>query len=171
MRDTHAIRVADWMTKRVRCVELVDSLNTARQLMAKHRINQLPVLDNEKLVGIVTDRDIRDAYPTSMLIGRAKEIDRFAKSYTVEEAMTHNVFTVDPETPLMTAVSLLRRHRIGSLPVMKDNKLAGIITRSDVLDFVLSGAGGKKLRRRTPPKRKFAIKNRRTTGRRMKNTK
>jgi acetoin utilization protein AcuB len=133
------IRVADWMTKEVLTVEIVDSLNTARQLMAKHRVNQLPVVENGNLVGIVTDRDIRDAYPTSMLIGRAKEIDRFASSYTVEEAMTHNVLTVRPETPLATAVSLLRHHRIGSLPVLKTKKLVGIITRSDILDFVLSG--------------------------------
>jgi acetoin utilization protein AcuB len=133
------IRVADWMTEEVLAVEVFDSLNTARQLMAKHRINQLPVLDNGVLVGIVTDRDIRDAYPTSMLIDRAKEIDRFAESYTVEETMSHNIITVRPETPLATAVSLLRRHRIGSLPVLKKNKLVGIITRSDILDFVLSG--------------------------------
>ena len=133
------IRVADWMTEEVLAVEVFDSLNTARQLMAKHRINQLPVLDNDVLVGIVTDRDIRDAYPTSMLIDHAKEIDRFAESYTVEEAMSHNVITVRPETPLATAVSLLRRHRIGALPVLKKNKLVGIVTRSDILDFVLSG--------------------------------
>jgi len=92
-------------------------------------------------MGIVTDRDIRDAYPTSMLIGRPKEIDEFAESYTVEEVMTHDVFTVRPDTPLATAVALLRRHRIGSLPVVKNKQLVGIITRSDILDFVLSGAG------------------------------
>lgn len=135
------IVVSDWMTEEVLAVEIFDSLNTARQLMSKHRINQLPVLDNENLVGIVTDRDIRDVYPTSMLINRAKEIDRFASSYTVEEAMTHNVFTVHPDTPLATAVNLLRRHRIGSLPVLEGKKLVGIITRSDILDFVLSGSG------------------------------
>jgi acetoin utilization protein AcuB len=140
-RKDKTFRVSDWMTAEVLAVETFDSLNTARQLMAKHRINQLPVLDNENLVGIVTDRDIRDAYPTSMLIGHAEEIDRFANSYTVEEAMTHNVLTVRPETPLATAVGLLRHHRIGSLPVLKAKQLVGIITRSDILDFVLSGAG------------------------------
>jgi CBS-domain-containing membrane protein len=144
------ISVSDWMTEQVLTVEIFDSLNTARQLMAKHRVNQLPVLDNNNLVGIVTDRDIRDVYPTSMLIARAKEIDRFASSYTVEEAMTHNVFTVSPKTPLATAVSLLRRHRIGALPVLKGKKLVGIITRSDILDFVLSGSG---LGRLTPNKK------------------
>ena len=135
------IRVADWMTEAVLAVETYDTINIARQLMAKHRINQLPVLENDELVGIVTDRDIRDAYPTSMLIGQAEEIDKFAERYTVEECMSHNVFTVGPETPLAKAVGLLRRHRIGSLPVIKNKNLVGIITRSDILDFVLSGAG------------------------------
>lgn len=131
------IRVADWMTEGVLAVETFDSIAVARRLMAKHRVNQLPVLDNERLVGIVTDRDIRDAYPTSMMINRAEEIDRFADKITVEEVMTHDVFVVRPDTALATAVGLLRRHRIGALPVIKDQKLLGIITRSDILDFVL----------------------------------
>lgn len=137
------ITVADWMTEAVLAVEVYDSLGIARKVMAKHRVNQLPVLDNDKLVGIVTDRDIRDAYPTSMIIDRPQDIDRFADSYTVEEVMSYNVFTVRPETPLVTAVKLLRAHRIGSLPVLKNQKLVGIITRSDVLDYVLSGQRGK----------------------------
>jgi acetoin utilization protein AcuB len=140
-RESRKIRVADWMTETVLAVETFDSIGVARQVMAKHRINQLPVIDNEALVGIVTDRDLRDAYPTSMMIDRGEEIDRFADSVTVEEIMTHNIFTVGPETPLKQAVSLLRRHRIGSLPVVQNKKLVGIITRSDILDFVLSGSG------------------------------
>ena len=58
---------------------------------------------------------------------------------TVEEVMRHDVFTVRPDTPLKKAVGLLRRHRIGSLPVISNKNLIGIITRSDILDFVLSG--------------------------------
>jgi len=141
MRKAKTIRVADWMSKRVLAVETSDSIAIARQLIAKHRVNQLPVLENEKLVGIVTDRDIRDAYPTSMMINRGKEIDRFADSVTVEEVMSHDVMVVRPDMSLAAAVSLLRRHRIGSLPVMRSGKLVGIITRSNILDFVLSGAG------------------------------
>ena len=172
-KNANGIKVADWMTETVLAVEIYDSISVARQLMAKHRVNQLPVLDHERLMGIVTDRDIRDAYPTSMLIGRTKEIDKFAESYTVEEVMTHDVFTVEPETPLATAVALLRHHRIGSLPVIKAKQLVGIITRSDILDFVLSGAGikvrraRKKARKKMPPpkrgKRSKVLSNRRTT--------
>lgn len=132
------IPVSDWMTKKVLTVELVDSIGHARRLMAQHRVNQLPVLDDGKLVGIVTDRDIRDAYPTSMVIDRGKEIDRFAETYTVEEVISYNLFMVGPATPLASAVKLLRSHRIGSLPVVEKGKLVGIITRSDILDFVLT---------------------------------
>lgn len=135
--NSRSIRVADWMTEEVLAVETFDSIAVARQLMAKHRVNQLPVLDDDRLVGIVTDRDIRDAYPTSLMINRTEAIDRFAEKVTVEEVMTHDVFIVRPETPLATAVGLLRRHRIGSLPVLRNQKLVGIITRSDILDFVL----------------------------------
>ena len=135
------IQVEDWMSEGVLAVELFDSIAVARQVMAKHRINQLPVLDNDNLIGIVTDRDIRDAYPTSMMINRTEEIDKFAEKVTVEEVMTRDIFVVRPETPLDKAVSLLRKHRIGSLPVVKNKQLVGIITRSDILDYVLNSNG------------------------------
>jgi acetoin utilization protein AcuB len=156
------IKVSQWMTKQVLVVELYDSIGVARRLMSKHRVNQLPVVANNKLVGIVTDRDIRDAYPTSMLIDHGKEIDKFAESYTVEEVMTFNVMTVQLETPLLTAVRILRRHRIGSLPVAKKEKLVGIITRSDVLDFILRGKSLKETPRRKQRKRKQRKKSRRS---------
>lgn len=161
-----AIRVADWMTEGVLAVEIFDSIAVARRLMAKHRVNQLPVLDNDRLVGIVTDRDVRDAYPTSLMINRAEEIDRFAEKITVEEVMTHDVFVVRPDTGLPTAVGLLRRHRIGALPVLKNQKLVGIITRSDILDFVLrDGVGRERNRSKSPASAgKRGGKNRRRAG-------
>lgn len=134
-----AVRVRDWMSTTLFAVETFDSIAVARQLMAKQRVNQLPVTENDKLVGIVTDRDIRDAYPTSMMINRSREIDEFAEKITVEEVMSHDVFVVKPDTSLSDAVKLLRKHRIGSLPVLENEELVGILTRSDILDFVLSG--------------------------------
>ncbi len=150
--ELKAMRVADWMSENVLAVETYDSIAIARQVMAKHRMNQLPVLDNDALVGMVTDRDIRDAYPTSMMIDQTKAIDSFAEKVTVEEVMTHDLLIVRPETPLATAVALLRKHRIGSLPVVKNKSLVGIITRSDILDYVLSGGTKRKrLPGKAPP--------------------
>src|SRR5687768_11215773 len=152
----NSIPVSAWMTESVLAVETFDSIAIARQLVAKHRVNQLPVKDNDNFVGIVTDRDIRDAYPTSLMIDRTEELDRFADKVTVGVVMTHDVLIVRPETSLMTALALFRPHRIGSLPVMKHKNLVGIITRSDILDFVLRGnksSGRKRSNRPVKPRR------------------
>lgn len=148
-----AIQVKDWMSEQVLAVETFDSIAIARQLMAKHRINQLPVLENDLLVGLVTDRDIRDAYPTSMMIDQTEAIDSFAEKITVEEVMSHDVLVVRPETALLTAVGLLRKQRIGSLPVVKNRRVVGILSRSDILDFVLAG-GAKRQRPMAKAKKK-----------------
>ena len=136
-RELHAMQISQWMTKPVMTVKPLDSLRAARELMAERRINQLPVVRNNKLVGILTDRDLRDAYPTSMQIYRGKGIDEFADSHTVQEVMTFNVTSVTPDSSLEETVTLLRRHRIGALPVIEGGELVGIITRSDILDFLL----------------------------------
>jgi acetoin utilization protein AcuB len=107
--------------------------------MAKYRINQLPVVVNDKLTGIVTDRDIRDAYPSSLRLMRGKDIDEFADSYIVEEVMTYHVVTITPQTSLREAAQRLRRQRFGALPVVDNGKLVGIITKSDMLDALLAG--------------------------------
>jgi CBS domain-containing protein len=107
--------------------------------MSKHRVNQLPVVVDDKVVGIVTDRDVRDAYPSSMRLLRGKDIDDFADSYTVEEVMTYNVVTINPETSLREAAQHVRKQRFGALPVVDRGKLVGIITRSDLLDAALAG--------------------------------
>ena len=132
------MNVAQWMTKAVVTIKPQDTLRHARELMTKHRINQLPVVVNDKLIGIVTDRDIRDAYPSSLRPPHGKDIDEFADSYTAEDFMTYNVLAVSPQTPLREAARHLRRQRFGALPVVETGKLVGIITRSDLLDAMLA---------------------------------
>ena len=132
------MNVSQWMTKSVLTVKPHDTLRHARELMAKYRINQLPVVVNDKLTGIVTDRDIRDAYPSSLRFLRGKDLDEFADSYTVEEAMTYHVVAIPPQTSLREAAQRLRRQRFGALPVVDNGKLVGIITKSDLLDALLA---------------------------------
>jgi acetoin utilization protein AcuB len=129
--------VAQWMTKSVMTIKPQDSLRHARERMVKYRINQLPVVVNDKLVGIITDRDVRDAYPSSLRLIHGKDIDEFGDSHTVEEVMTYNVVTVSPDTTLREAAQRLRTQRFGALPVVENGALVGIITRSDLLDALL----------------------------------
>lgn len=132
-------QVAQWMTTSLITVKPHDTLRQARERMAKHRVNQLPVVVNDKLVGIVTDRDVRDAYPSSLRLLRGRDIDEFGDSHTVEEVMTYNVVTVAPQTSLREAARQLRQQRFGALPVVENGTLVGIITRSDLLDAMLAG--------------------------------
>lgn len=132
------MEVAKWMTKSLMTLKPKDSLRHARERLAKYRVNQLPVVVDEKLVGIVTDRDIRDAYPSSLRLFYGKDIDEFGDSHTVEEVMTYNVVSVTPQTSLREAAQRLRRQRFGALPVIDQGQLVGIITRSDLLDAMLA---------------------------------
>lgn len=131
--------VANWMTKSVLTIKPHDTLKQAREVMTKHRVNQLPVVVDDKVVGIVTDRDVREAYPSSMRLLRGKDIDEFADSHTVEEVMTYNVITISPDASLREAAQRLRKQRFGAIPIVDHSKLVGIITRSDLLDAALAG--------------------------------
>jgi len=131
--------VSQWMTKSLMTIKPKDTIRQARERLAKYRVNQLPVVVDEKLVGIVTDRDVRDAYPSSLRLFYGKDVDEFGDSHTVEEIMTYHVVTVTPQTSLREAGQRLRRQRFGALPVVEQGKLVGIITRSDVLDAMLAG--------------------------------
>jgi acetoin utilization protein AcuB len=129
--------VSDWMHHPVHTVRPRDTIEHARQLMLQHRINQLPVVLKGELVGIVTDRDLRDAYPS--VFDMARESGRrdsglaHPEKIDVESVMTHNTLSISPGEALADAATLMRTERIGSLPVIENGKLIGILTRSDVL--------------------------------------
>lgn len=128
------------MTRRVVGVKPRDSAAHARAVMEEHRINQLPVLEGTKLVGIVTDRDLRDAFPslaesltTSSRVPRGTD----PGNIPVEDLMARDLLTVTPETSLAMAARELRRQRIGALPVLQGGRLVGILARSDLLDALV----------------------------------
>jgi acetoin utilization protein AcuB len=109
-------------------VEPGDTVAQARTLLARHRIRQLPVMRTQRLVGIVTDRDLRSAAP------RAK---------TVGDIMSRKPLVITSTASIDEAARLLRRHKIGALPVVDGTALVGILSASDILDaFVeISGVG------------------------------
>lgn len=119
-----------------------DSIRHAREIMEERRVNQLPVVVDGRLVGIVTDRDLRDAFP-SVFEGPPRRARRSAvaadpATIPVEDAMTANVLTLGPDASVEEAAQLMRRERIGAVPVVVHHRLVGILTRSDVLDAFLA---------------------------------
>jgi acetoin utilization protein AcuB len=126
-----------WMTREVLTVKPRDSVAHARVLLEERRINQLPVVKNGKLVGIVTDRDLRDAVNTVAasvtVAGMAQPAPATPKQIPIEAMMTGNVKTLSPHSNLIVAAELMRRERIGSVPIVDADSLVGIVTRSDIL--------------------------------------
>jgi len=105
-----------------------DYLVEARAKMVQGRFRRLPVVQEGRLVGIITDRDLRQH------VG-------FLERTKVNAAMTENLVTVRPQTTLEQAAQLLLKHKIGGLPVVEEGKLVGMITTSDILQAFLHVMG------------------------------
>ncbi len=114
------MNVARWMTKDPVVVESKDTLAAVRQMMDKGSFHRVPVVDGGKLVGILSDRDLRQH---TGALARVK----------VNGAMTTSVVSVTPTTMLEEAANLLVKHKIGGLPVVDRGKPVGIITATDLL--------------------------------------
>jgi len=105
----------------------------ARQLMVDKRIRHLLVTEDGKLLGIVTDRDIRLNLPSPATSLSVWEINYLLARLTVASVMTKPVITVDPRRDARSAAELMLYHKIGALPVIDGATLLGIITETDLL--------------------------------------
>jgi acetoin utilization protein AcuB len=133
------VEIEKWMKHPVYSVKPLDSIQHARELMEQHRVNQLPVVVDGRVVGIVTDRDLRDAFPSVFDSTARREATKSRggtnpNEITVEMVMTPNVLTLGSKDSVAKAVQLMRNERIGAIPIVDANRLVGILTRSDVLD-------------------------------------
>jgi acetoin utilization protein AcuB len=107
---------------------IADALNITRS----HRIRHLPVVRDGRLVGLVTDRDLRLAMPPIWAEQR-DELKRALHTRTVGEVMVTSIITASPVTPVEEAAKLLYENRIGCLPIMDGEELVGILTETDLL--------------------------------------
>mgnify|MGYP002066152551 FL=1 len=115
------------MTKKVITVAPDDTLKRAADLLAENRVHRLPVLKDGRLVGIVSDSDIRNA-----AVRDSSPVSP-PGSWIVGEIMTREVITVTPWDTVEDALLVLQKKRLGSLPVVEENRVVGIITKADVL--------------------------------------
>ena len=136
------MKIERWMKQPVVTVKPRDSIRHAREIAEQRRINQLPVVVDGRLVGIVTDRDLRDAFPSVFeemnASGAGRKGAADPATIPVEDAMTGNVLTLEPDARLEDAARLMRRERIGAIPIVVGDRLLGILTRSDVLEAFLA---------------------------------
>ena len=110
-----------------------DSLQRVVQLLRRRDIRAVPVVEDGKLIGIVTDRDVRQVAPAYPLFRDEDEIRRYTENLTVTAAMTADPMTVSAATPLVEAAKILETYRITSLPVVEDSRVVGLLSVTDLL--------------------------------------
>lgn len=136
--------VGERMTKRPITVTEDTSLPEALELMRKERIRRLPVLDKQgNLVGIVTELDLLKASPSPATTLSIYEIPYLLSKIKMRDIMTRNVITVTEDTPIEEAARIMADNKIGGLPVMRDGRLVGIITETDIFKIFLELFGAR----------------------------
>jgi acetoin utilization protein AcuB len=138
--------VENWINPNVVTVDADDSMLDATKLLKEHNIRHLPVLEKGKLVGVITDRDLKRASPSDATALEAHELLYLIANIKVREIMTKNPITVPYNYTIEEAAELLLQARISGMPVVnKDGDVIGTITQTDLFKVLISLTGvGKK---------------------------
>jgi CBS domain-containing protein len=136
--------VAEVMTTDVITVPPSAGYKQIEKLMATHRISAVPVVDSGRVIGVVSEADLllkneeRTGHGAHWLKSRGRRVERAkAAAVTADKLMTTPVITVDPAMPLGVAARLMHDRRVKRLPVVSQSKLAGIVSRADILKVYL----------------------------------
>ncbi len=129
--------VADVMTKNPETLSLHDTLRVAKEKMQSGNFRRLPVVQGGELVGILSDRDLRRATNSPLVLRERWYDDMLLDNIRVLGVMTPDPVTIDADAPLIDAAKVMRQRKIGGLPVVSAGKLVGIITETDLLDFLI----------------------------------
>ncbi|MBM4140913.1 MAG: CBS domain-containing protein, partial [Nitrospira sp.] len=135
--------VSDWMTKKVFTISPDDSLIDAASLLKEKKIKHLPVLKDERIVGILSDRDIKDYSPSKSTSLDIFEIHYLLAKTQIRDVMKTKVITTTPDTPIEVAAILMNDHNIGCLPVIEKDRLVGIISDRDIFKVLVDIMGAR----------------------------
>ena len=132
--------VKDWMTSGVITAGPNMTLPEAHQLMNENNIRRLPVLDGDRLVGMVTRGDVRGAEPSEATTLSIWEVNYLLAKLKLEHIMTRNPITVSPDATIEKAAKIMLENKVSGLPVIDEQgKQIGIITESDIFRVVVKG--------------------------------
>ncbi len=120
-----------------------EKMTVAKKVMKEKNIRHLPVVDGKKLIGLVTNMDIRKAEASPATSLEIRELHYLLDKLTIGEIMTRNVITISPDISIEEATTLLHDNKIGCLPVVEDGNLVGIITENDVMEILIEVMGMK----------------------------
>ena len=131
------MKIKDIMAKEVTTLQVTDELSLAEDIMHLGRIRHLPVTDGDKLVGIISERDLFRASLASA-IDYDYQIKRdYMKTVIIKEIMKTNLITLTGDRDIKDAVQLMLKHKIGCIPVVENERLVGLVTETDILRHFL----------------------------------
>ena len=134
--------VKNWMSKNVITVDVNDSMQDAMKLLKENDIRMLPVMKKAKLVGIVTDRDLKKASASDATTLEVHELLYLLMKIKVKDIMTRDVITVPPDYTVEETAQVLQKNRISGAPVVAaDGQLVGTITQTDLFRVLISLTG------------------------------
>ncbi|SJZ81312.1 acetoin utilization protein AcuB [Pilibacter termitis] len=133
--------IKDFMTKEVFSVTSDTKISKAATLMEEKNVHRLPVIDNGKLVGLITEGTMKEASPSKATSLSVYEMNYLLNKTIVRDVMIHKVETISPDATLEDGVFMMRSKNIGVLPVVEGEQVVGIITDKDIFDAFLHVAG------------------------------
>jgi len=137
--------VANWMSKDVISIDVNDSMQDAARLIRKHKIKRLPVMENGKLVGIVTDRDLKRASASDVTTLEIHELLFLISEIKISDIMTKDPITIPFDYTIDEAAQILLEHKLSGAPVVDDEgQVAGVITQTDIFRVLVLFTGVKK---------------------------
>jgi acetoin utilization protein AcuB len=136
MKKRHLTEVQDWMRENPVTIDPDATLAAAQELMIESEVRRLPVVERGELVGIITNSDILRQIPATV-----EEIDDDTRllltQRTVREVMTYSPMTINPSATIQEAAERMLEYQISGLPVVRNGKVVGIITESDIFRLVV----------------------------------
>lgn len=137
--------VENWMSKDVITVDVNDSMQDATRLLKEHNIRGLPVMEKGKLVGVVTDRDLKKASASDATTLEIHELLYMISRIKVKEIMTKNPITIPVDSTIDEAAEVLLENKLSGAPVVDDKgQVVGIITQIDIFRVIISLTGARK---------------------------
>lgn len=119
------------------------SINEALSLFKKERIRRAPIIKGDKMIGIVSEKDLINASPSPATTLSVWEMNYLLSKLTVAEVMTKNVITVTQDTPIEEAARIMADNKIGGLPVVKGSHVVGIVTETNLFKMFLELMGAR----------------------------
>jgi len=136
--------VQHWMTRDPITVEAETPFLEARLILKEKQIRHLPVLDRGKLIGVVTDKDLKEAAPSGATTLDVYEVNYLLLKMKVRDLIKQDPITIKPTNSVEKAALLMHDHKIGCLPVVDDaGTLVGVITETDLLKVMVEILGYK----------------------------